>query len=274
MDLRHILNQTGVFAPSPLRTCDRSSPPNEAVAAPCAPEDESPDEDSICSKCRQVDWDSLPTLAEVLEQGNIMRRFQPILTIEADHEQLATSSCKICRILSVVKPNSLHKTECVVVARSLLGFRSYALPHHWTSRGEITALHVSRWDISLSKCLVVIRRDSEDFNSMTINPRSIDYDRLKRLARSCEEIHKGRCRPRSVGPVSDSGLKVIEVSSRTVIEAPAECKYMALSYVWGEQPDFGLSLHLQRLPRLIEDAISVTIARGYKYLWVDRYVSL
>lgn len=274
MDLQRILNQTNVFGPSTLQTSDRSTSPNEPVAAPYAPEDDSPDEDSIRSKCRQVDWDSLPTLADVVEHKYPMRRFQPIRTIKANHEQLATSSCKICRILSVLKPEYLHKTECVVVARSLLRFRSYALPHHWTSRREITALHVSRWDISLYPCLVAIRRDSEDFRSMMINPRSVDYDRLRRLARLCEETHKGRCRPRSVGPVSDYGLKFIEVSSRTVIEAPTECRYMALSYVWGKQPEFSPTLHLQRLPRLIEDAISVTIVMGYKYLWVDRYVSL
>lgn len=244
------------------------------MAGPYAAEDGSLDEDSICHECRQVDWDSLPTLAEILEQEVSTRRTRTIRTIEESHEQLAASSCKICRILSVVKPRSLDRTECIVGARSLLGFG------HWTSRCKITALHVclkdeiTRWYTGYSKCLVAIRRDGEDFSSRMITPRSIDYDWLRHLARSCEENHKLCCRRGSLGLVLVSGLKVIEVSSRTVIEAPAECRYVALSYVWGKQPDVSLSLHLQWPPQLIEDAISVTVAMGYKYLWIDKYVRL
>lgn len=110
---------------------------------------------------------------------------------------------------------------------------------------------------------------------MTISPRSINYDWLKDLSQSCDSSHWSCFRQGdSLGPVSVSGLKVIEAWSRTIVEAPAECSYVALSYVWGKQPDVDLASHLQRPPQLIEDAISVTLAMGYKYLWIDRYVSL
>lgn len=69
-------------------------------------------------------------------------------------------------------------------------------------------------------------------------------------------------------------LSVIDCHDRRVIDAPVDCAYSALSYVWGN------ALHEKLLPagRLppgvdatIEDAIAVTIDLGLRYLWVDRY---
>lgn len=278
MDFEHTSDKPDNFEPSKpnLKTLDCSSSTNKPVAAPHATEDDGLDEDSICDECRQVDWDSLPTLAENSEHSvTMLRTF--VRNIGANHEQLATSSCRICRILSVVKPQSLDHKECMVEARPLSAFTAYALSEYGDNK---TALHVRpRGNIfeshdHHSRCLVVMRRDCEDFSSRTITSTSVDYDWLRGLARSCEKSHKGYCRPSWFDPVAVSGLKVIEVSSRTIIEAPAGCRYVALSYVWGKQPDVSVTLHLQRPPPLIEDAISVTIAMGYKYLWIDRYVSL
>lgn len=277
MNFQHISNHSDIFDPSTPKTLDRSSTPDRPAAALCATEDDWHDETSICPECRQVDWDSLPTLNEHCDHEETAPWSRTILSLEANHEQLSTSSCRICRILSLVKPQSLDKTACVVGARSLSDFRSYAI-----ASGEficdITALHVSPRNkvaehyIGDYRCLVALRRDSEDFSSKTITPSSIDYDWLKGLARSCDSLHESCCRRRSLRPVS--GLKVIEARSRTIVEAPAKCGYVALSYVWGKQPDVDLALHLQRPPQLIEDAISVTLAMGYKYLWIDRYVSV
>lgn len=279
MDLESALNQSHIFDPSTPQTLGRSPPPDEPLSAPHATQHDTSDEDSICRECRQVDWDSLPTLVEKLEQKDITQRFLRIRTIEANHEQLAASSCGICRLLSVVMPRSLDRTKWFVDAKPLVDPRMYILPCHWRAKSKIPALQVcprgnsTLKEASGSRCLAVIR-DGEGFSSMTIPPRSIDYHWPKLLTRWCEKRHRGRCRLDSLDAISVPGLKVIEVSSRTVIEAPAECRYVALSYVWGKQPDVSPTLHLQRHPPLIEDAISVTNAMGFKYLWIDRYVSL
>lgn len=280
MDLEHASNESRIFGPSTTKTSDRSSPPDEPRAAPHLTKHDTPDEDFICRECKQVDWDNVPTIVEDLEQEDTTEKFRTIRTIGANHEQLAASSCKICRILSVVTPQSLDQAEWCVEARPLLNSDVYSLPYHWRTKSKITALQVrprgknTTKEASSSRCLAVIRRDGESFSSRTISPRSIDYHWPKLLARLCEKDHRGRCRPKSPGPASIPGLKVIEVSSRTVIKAPAGCTYVALSYVWGKRPNVSTTLNLQRPPPLIEDAISVTIAMGHKYLWIDRYVSL
>lgn len=281
MDLEHTPNQLGAYDHYTHETTSNIRPSHNEplpVAAPHALEADNPGEDFICRECRQVDWDSLPVLAKSLqaEHGDKDRARK---TLPANPVQLPTSSCKICRILSVVKPRPLDLTECFVIAQSLSRISSYALDHDWPSR-MITALHLDpkaymeKYSICNSRCLVAIRRDSEDLSSRMTSPRSIDYAWLRSLAQSCEESHKQCCRRGPLDPVSVPGLKVIKVSSRAVIEAPPDCRYVAISYVWGKEPDVGLKPDLQRPPRLIEDAMSVTINMGYEYLWVDKYVSL
>lgn len=273
MDLENTSNQSDFFDSSTPTTSDPSSPPDEPLAIPHETQHDTSDADSICHECGQVDWDRLSNRGKSWKQIHSARTIRSIGT---NHKQLATSSCKICRILWVAKPQSLDDSGFIVGSRPLLHFGAYALPDCWNPKLNITALHVcprgdiTRYDTDNYACLAAVRRDSEDLSSRMIDPRSIDYDWLKRLARSCEESHK--CNSMSLQPVS--GLKVIEISSRTVIAAPAGCRYVALSYVWGKQPDDNLESHLQWPPPLIDDAISVTIAMGYEYLWIDRYVSV
>jgi len=252
---------------------DRSSPSNEPNTAPYGADDDTSDEDSICHECRQVDWDSLPTLAETLQQEGSTPWSRIICTIEANHEQLATSSCKICRILSALKPQSLDASRLVIQAAALINDDGYAVSEGLRERNEIvTALYAYSKDNEIifdSKCLVAIKRDGS--SSRMISPRLINYDWFKDLARACEEMHGSFCPGSSVNRFP--GLKVIDVSSRTLIEAPTGCRYIALSYVWGKQEVQSLEQDLQRPPQLIEDAISVTSSMGYQYLWIDRYVS-
>ncbi|KAI2615324.1 heterokaryon incompatibility protein-domain-containing protein [Hypoxylon sp. NC1633] len=67
--------------------------------------------------------------------------------------------------------------------------------------------------------------------------------------------------------------EVISCSSQATDSAP---DYVALSYVWGKNTNASKiatkgSMLPQHLPRVIEDSMSVTVALGFRYLWVDRY---
>ena len=53
-------------------------------------------------------------------------------------------------------------------------------------------------------------------------------------------------------------------------------KYITLSYVWGQDPCEGPDMQgrlppIEQLPELIRGVIRVTLALGYRYLWIDRY---
>jgi Heterokaryon incompatibility protein (HET) len=73
-------------------------------------------------------------------------------------------------------------------------------------------------------------------------------------------------------------LRVIDCHTHTIIPAPAEWQYVALSYVWGcpTSPTTGTEAQdiqptLQNAPKVVKDAIEVTLKLHLRYLWVDRY---
>ncbi|OTB00637.1 hypothetical protein M426DRAFT_15230 [Hypoxylon sp. CI-4A] len=89
----------------------------------------------------------------------------------------------------------------------------------------------------------------------------------------CCRTHHDKCRfTRS----SQSTLNLIDCTTRKVISFLSAPGYIALSYVWGKNEDAakfarGGSTLSQPLPNVVEDALKVTVALGYRYLWVDKY---
>jgi hypothetical protein len=66
-------------------------------------------------------------------------------------------------------------------------------------------------------------------------------------------------------------FQVIDCKTKTVIKAPPQCSYVALSYVWGEYSTTDRSSSLSCAPKLILDSIEITQKLKSRYLWVDRY---
>lgn len=264
-------NEANLVLSSKCKTSEDDTGLDERLTTPRLPEDPNRNSVSICDQCSKVDWDSVPTLVARRLLDECRRELR---LIDESRRQLAASSCKICRMFSLIKPPTPSRHPCLV----------YAIPlsQQWLSSASqlpgsdrITVLSIGSKipppdAFHQPRCLVALER-SGDKESRLILPSTINYDKLKRLARSCEETHGDLCTARSLHQVS--GLKVIDVSSRMVVEAPENCRYLALSYVWGGQPDPITGDALRCAPPLIEDAMSVTIALEYKYLWVDRYVS-
>lgn len=99
----------------------------------------------------------------------------------------------------------------------------------------------------------------------------------KSWLRDCAHDHR-LCDVGAVPRSSLRNLRVIDcyatrvVNKRlTVIDAPVDCVYMALSYVWGA--DKRSSSLGDCLPQTIEDSITTVLLVGCNYLWVDKYVT-
>lgn len=255
---------------SKLKESEEDPDRNEQPTAPHLPQDRSRNSESICDQCSKVDWASVPSLATRVLLHNGERKLR---SINESSAQLAASSCKICRILSLIKSPSLNRRQRFLYANPL-SYQSFSSAALLPGSDEVTVLNDipisdDEWSHGHRRYLVALKRSSNE--SPSILPSSIDYDKLKRLLSSCKENHGSVCTTRS--PYQVPGLKVIDVSSRTVVEAPEDCQYLTLSYVWGRQADILTGDVLRCAPPLIEDAMSVTVALGYNYLWVDRYVS-
>lgn len=110
-----------------------------------------------------------------------------------------------------------------------------------------------------------------------------DFSLIRKWRNLCKTIHGDHCSdPEWLHVKPPLCLLVIDVHKRVIIEAPPDCEYTALSYVWGKvvgeehissQEDLKqlpkALLEPDKMPRTIEDAIRVTKDIGLDYLWVD-----
>lgn len=94
----------------------------------------------------------------------------------------------------------------------------------------------------------------------------------------CQSNHSLLCG--SVESHSVSGLRLIECATHAIREAESDMSYAALSYVWGSPGKIDTKVRCTRdnirllpakLSPVITDAINVTMALGFQYLWVDKF---
>ena len=111
----------------------------------------------------------------------------------------------------------------------------------------------------------------------------LDVALLRRWLSACELNHGDRCAPLDMPSKTTNAFRVIDVDNMCITEAPEDCRYIALSYLWGSGPQQlfkTTSENLQRLstpqglqrsdlPRTIQDAIDFAKVFGERYLWVD-----
>lgn len=111
----------------------------------------------------------------------------------------------------------------------------------------------------------------EEGRALLQEMRLINFNRLKAWLHTCltDHVHQ---EPEAASSIAN--LRVIDChhSGRVVVPAPTECEYVALSYVWGVQGP-GNFEDADGFPPTVMDAVIATKKLGYRYLWVDRYVS-
>ncbi len=102
------------------------------------------------------------------------------------------------------------------------------------------------------------------------NPTSIDYGHFRRLIDECIKSAHPQCTTdHSSGEMLV--VRLIDCEQWKLVSAGNE-PYVTLSYVWGAQSASDIpTTSTSSFPQTIEDSIAVTLAMGYKYLWVDRY---
>jgi len=106
-----------------------------------------------------------------------------------------------------------------------------------------------------------------------------DFDLIRSWLERCNKSHPNP----TLTANNAKHLRVIDVEGMRVIEAPNNCRYVALSYVWGtdavcleakldnyQDLEAGAGLRMEDLPRTIQDSIIAVKNLGERYLWVDR----
>jgi hypothetical protein len=127
------------------------------------------------------------------------------------------------------------------------------------------------------------RNTDTRFSGRLISPKT-NFRLLSKWIKLCGILHGERCEqpifPMKVTPGLKS-LLLIDVERMCIIDAPAKCRYVALSYCWGTalmlKHMLGNSTALRKdgalsdskVPATISDAIELVKGVGERYLWVD-----
>ncbi|KAL4071472.1 heterokaryon incompatibility protein-domain-containing protein [Scleroderma yunnanense] len=162
-------------------------------------------------------------------------------------------------------------------------------------------LHVSSWPPEITTSLLSSRSPShlsiqllaEDAHMVSkrkyLHGRRmkdvVDIRLIRRWIKLCESKHKGSCLSARVWPNNEKlpdSLRMVDVMQMALVGAPQNCRYAALSYVWGgggeeywtsmanlsprTQP---AGLDVSVIPETILDAIHLVQRIGERYLWVD-----
>jgi hypothetical protein len=147
-------------------------------------------------------------------------------------------------------------------------------------------------------CIASQDPETERYYARARLPEWIDFDDVLGWISSCEQDHPRNgdyeCSPGAynlaVLPRNNRrqlDFRLIDVESLCIVYAPRECKYVALSYVWGQSKKKRLVLTSKNeealmepralddvqtrgsIPNTIWDAMSVVRKLGERYLWVD-----
>jgi hypothetical protein len=208
-----------------------------------------------CKRCSLL-W---PTLAS--------RNREATALASETKAELLKSTCRVCCLLAEAMPGYLMENPTVVKPQSVR-LRMRPDPDGG-GLIEFQGAGFIRGPLDAREPLITVHHKEEAYLIRKFYPKSdreypprVDFDLVKRWVSNCSSSHsecKSDMQRRLQGP------RVIDCTMRTVIEAPVDCQFVALSYVWSGQHFVaklrGAALPV-RVPRTIEDSITATQLLG------------
>ncbi|KAK3385599.1 heterokaryon incompatibility protein-domain-containing protein [Podospora didyma] len=115
----------------------------------------------------------------------------------------------------------------------------------------------------------------------SFDPITVNYASIHQWLKECDAKHTGACRHSKPNPIAVRCIDCLSPAHEIVRMKPGD-DYFALSYVWGAPSRFPTSeaksgrrgelvLPSTSIPAVITDAMTVVVALGKRYLWVDKY---
>jgi len=131
-------------------------------------------------------------------------------------------------------------------------------------------------------------RHSHLNHARVVHGTSISISKVENWLCFCQKNHGDVCsRPPSPGRRKGSSstipVRVIDVNRQCIVIVEGNCRYLTLSYVWGQVTPLrlvkqnreslmasnGLEMVRKHIPRTITDAMDLVSMLGERYLWVD-----
>lgn len=205
-------------------------------------------EGSLCQSCSSLDVGGyLGSRSE-----NPFDKFEFKFIIDVAASSLTCPLCGLTRrlvreksvVFGLFRGDNITSTETVTIKKSHLG------------RTKLSC----RWNKDFKEI-------STSLHDWQKDPTQVDFGPLKQKFVQCETEHGPTCRTKNRMPTE--GLRVYNCLTNKLEEATIHTKYVALSYVWGSDPESSSQKPPEQC-RTIRDAIQVVLNLGYKYLWVDQ----
>jgi len=242
----------------------------------------------LCMRCSSIQFDRMFAANIKTKKGAFQIGLGPI-------NGEWNTSCQVCCLFAAMRPPGTPKDQCCrLMAFSSL--RSYPANsyHDRTPRncrmvtdavflGVLPSTRNSFQLRDLSEAGFIATSDparateTSKFEGRVLNPETVDFDTLKSWMNYCECHHTRTCGTRDLSSIDSVPLlRVIDCERRVITnQDPKTCRYLALSYVWGnapsaEQMEWSEKLP-ETLPKVIEDAIVLALKLDHQFLWVDRY---
>lgn len=270
------------FVPSHVTMVSPTSFSGHRPSGPQVSLDEDPDDvslKSLCFLCKQVDWPNLSNWEAIKGISSVQAssRVKTLRIFTFPRRMLVVNKCRVCRLVgNLVNPKHVYHystkyfleayNEPQQVAFKDKSFRCVKLAVRSPATGTLTTDGHGRDSDYTQFLLAHTLIENKPPGIRILRADAIDFDHLKRRLKDCSTQHQ-RCRST---PEKVKRLRLIEVSTEEISDAKPNCKYVALSYVWGEKT---CGESLAKFPRVVKDAMVVTRKLGCKYLWVDRCVS-
>lgn len=247
-------------------------------------------------RCQQLDI-SLSAFYSHPGSDDNPRLKSPIISLGSLAEiETRAEECHLCRLI-----NSAYRTGPLHAAIGLTDLNRIEIFVTWINalgpskaqRLKSTALCLLVWPESPQfvpgAYKIVIRAVSNVSFLMShsgrlasTEPSLLDFNEIKSWLRHCEARHE-TCKAAAKAnlPQPTKHFHVIDLRNRCIVKAPDHCRYLALSYVWGETEQLVLtmanfnqytirnSLRENHLNKTISDAMVLTQKLGERYLWVD-----
>ena len=246
-----------------------------------------PSRTHVCGRCQKIAWKELAS--------GFTQSFRRILEdVEETYAELRGSPCLMCRMISSIKPVKFDGQKCSLYIMSASGL------YCTTSESSPSLAERGIEDTTLLVLYTDERKHSRSHNAITfggnvgfypkerkasfcgprpVDPCKVNYGLIRKWIQYCQDKHMGLCdfAREDLG----TALRVIDCETQDITSLPGDQPYIALSYVWGDRgrsssyPEVATDTAIiASSPLTIKDAILATKELGYRFLWVDKYVSV
>jgi len=222
---------------------------------------------SLCKRCKKIDLDKLLSTNYKTSWGLPAGGLSNVSTWEVD-------TCALCNLLRSTLPPNVPDNYWKIALRAYSSKRIHYMG--WSSVDTNMLQVYPFWGR-----YIVSQPSGVNGPVQMIRHNIEQYETVKNWINLCQVMHTTVCTIKNPSTVRYQEL--IDCQTRTLVPAE-DHPYVALSYVWGQiprtfeviddsehSPTNFLRKLPTKLPRTVEDAITVTQKLDFRYLWVDRY---